>query len=350
MNSHSIKDMLKGWFIGPFEPSVFLTDEVEVAFKQYEHGEHEPEHYQLTSVEITLITKGACSIGGVDYRAGDILTIPPMESADFRAITDVELVAVKIPARPKDKIVGRSSDFKFQMIIPMAGRGSRFTDAGFTLPKPLIPIVDRPMIQHVIDNLRTTYPQSWTFVVQGEHCREYGLDKVILEVVPDAEIVQISEVTRGAAVTALEGSKNLNPELPLIIANCDQYIDQSLADFFHSVLEKDGTILTMPGDDPKWSYVRFDDLGFVNHVVEKSVISTTATVGIYGFRRTSDFIWGAKSMILNDIATNGEYYVAPVYNELIKRGYTVGNFDVGLNMHGLGTPEDLEYFINQRII
>jgi len=108
-------------------------------------------------------------------------------------------------------------------------------------------------------------------------------------------------------------------------------------------------IMTMHADDPKWSFVGLDSLGLVTKVVEKKVISNEATVGIYNFRYGSDFVDAAKSMIAEGERVNGEFYVAPTYNTLIKRGAKVGISNIGSEangMYGLGTPADLNIFLN----
>jgi dTDP-glucose pyrophosphorylase len=106
--------------------------------------------------------------------------------------------------------------------------------------------------------------------------------------------------------------------------------------------------MTMDADDPKWSFAAVDDDGLVTRVVEKEPISRHATVGVYNYRRASDFIDGAREMIARDLRVNGEFYVAPVYDHMIARGGRVGVYSVGAvdaGMYGLGVPADLEAFI-----
>ena len=236
------------------------------------------------------------------------------------------------------------------IVIPMAGRGSRFADAGYTTPKPLLPVHGVPMIELVVSNLRPSTPARFVFVCQRDHLAPFDLERRLRQIAPGCAIVPIEGVTDGAACTVLLAEAEIDPDDTLVIANSDQWVDTDI-DRHLALMERDeldGLIMTMTADHPKWSYVMLDDAGRVCHVVEKEVVSSEATVGIYAFRRGADYISGAREMIDADKRVNGEFYVAPVYNELIERGANVG-FDnigtVGAGMYGLGVPEDLEGFL-----
>ncbi|MCM1513157.1 MAG: glycosyltransferase family 2 protein [Oxalobacter formigenes] len=237
------------------------------------------------------------------------------------------------------------------IVIPMAGRGSRFSQAGYTLPKPLIPIHGVPMIELVIDNLRPSLKHRFIFICQRDHIEKFDLSKKFDRWVKDAVVIGIDGITEGAAVTVLKAKDLIDSDDELMIANSDQFVDLSI-DYYIDALHRnnlDGLIMTMRAHDPKWSFVGFSEKGEVDRVVEKEVISDEATVGIYNFRRGSDFVNGALRMINKNIRVNGEYYVAPVYNQLIENGAKLGVFNIGKEgegMYGLGTPEDLEDFLN----
>src|SRR5262249_52095313 len=135
-----------------------------------------------------------------------------------------------------------------------------------------------------------------------------------------------------------------------MIANCDQWVDCDINTYLATgdAPNVDGTIMTMWADDPKWSFVRFDDRGKICEVVEKKVVSNEATVGIYNFRRGSDFVRAADAMIAKNLRVNNEFYVAPVYNELLAEGHRLAVYNVGredAGMYGLGVPADLERFL-----
>lgn len=236
------------------------------------------------------------------------------------------------------------------IVIPMAGRGSRFVDAGYDLPKPLIPVYDKPMIEWVVDNLRPSRPHRFVFLCLAEHLRRYDVAARLSDIAPGSEIIAVDGVTEGAACTILLARDVIDTDAPLMTANSDQWVDSPI----DAYLEKSddptltGLIMTMWADHPKWSYVRLNDDDEVVEVVEKQVVSNEATVGIYNFARGADYVRAAETMIARDLRVNGEFYVAPTYNQLIEEGSFIGFENIGSvedGMYGLGTPEDLEAFI-----
>lgn len=234
--------------------------------------------------------------------------------------------------------------------MPMAGRGKRFSDAGFKVPKPLIPVHGVPMTQVVIENLRPRADHRFLFLILREHAEQFGFDEHLQRWAPGCIVRFVDQVTEGAACTVLLMRDLIDNDQPLMIANCDQWVDIDINDYLETMNRErtDGLIMTMWSDDPKWSYVRLDDEGRSTEVVEKQVVSNEATVGIYNFRNGSDFVRSADAMIAKNLRVNNEFYVAPAYNELIAAGrrlslYNVGKEDDG--MYGLGIPSDLERFL-----
>lgn len=235
------------------------------------------------------------------------------------------------------------------IVIPMAGYGSRFTSAGYKDPKPLIDVFGKPMIQAVIDNLRPQQPHRFVFICQSAHYEEYGLERLFQESLGDNwDCVQLDGVTEGAACTVLTASHLIDDLSDLIIANSDQIVDCDMSKFLKFARDSscDGLVMTFPASDTKWSYISLNSDGCGVEVAEKRVISPHATVGIYHFSSGKSFIAGANQMIAKDIRVNNEYYVAPVYNELIAAGKKIRILEIGESaMHGIGTPADLqEYF------
>lgn len=234
----------------------------------------------------------------------------------------------------------------------MAGRGSRFAKEGFADPKPLIPVMGEPMIRRVIENLKPSRPHRFVFICQAEHVARYDMRRLLSEWAPGCVVVELDGITEGAACTVLTARDHID-EGALMIANSDQYVDIAIDDYLAAQDEGvDGLIMTMRADDPKWSFVGFDAVGKVSCVVEKEVISNEATVGIYNFARGTDFVRAADAMIAADLRVNGEFYVAPVYNQLIGEGASISIFNVGSEadgMYGLGTPADLEVFIKSDV-
>lgn len=233
------------------------------------------------------------------------------------------------------------------IVVPMAGAGSRFAKAGYTDPKPLIQVEGVPMIRLVIENLRPSVEHRFIFICQSTHVEAYGLREKLAAWAPGSIVIGIDGLTEGAACTVLKARDYINSDEPLMIANSDQWCDVAIDDYLAAMDVLDGLIMTMKADDPKWSYAGIDELGFVNNVVEKQVISDEATVGIYNYRRGRDFVKAADAMIAAGERVNGEFYVAPVYNTMIREGARIGVHNIGSEangMYGLGIPADLDLF------
>lgn len=240
------------------------------------------------------------------------------------------------------------------IVIPMAGAGIRFKDHGFSLPKPLIKINDTSMIKVVIDNLKPKRTHRFIFLCQTDHINKFGLEVKLKQWAPNSIIIKVDGLTNGAAITVLKSKDFINNYQPLMIANCDQYIDFDINRYldYMSDSDRDGLIMTMTSTDPKWSYVKLDSNGIVTNLVEKVVISNEATVGIYNYKFGKEFVDAAEEMVSNEIKTNGEFYVAPAYNGMIKNGKKIGIMNIGtegVGMHGLGTPEDYFRFLKHPI-
>ena len=235
-------------------------------------------------------------------------------------------------------------DKKMNVLIPMAGNGSRFAQAGYTFPKPLIEVHGKPMIQVVVENLAVE--ANYIFVVQKLHREKYNLNSMLSLICPGCKIVEVDSVTEGAACTVLLAKEFIDSDEPLVIANSDQFIEWNSLEFFYKMNEQnlDAGIVSFRATHPKWSYANVDDNGFVTEVAEKNPISDIATVGVYYWKQGKDFVKYAESMIVKDIRVNNEFYVCPVFNEAISDGFKIKTFDVP-KMWGIGTPEDLNYFL-----
>lgn len=233
---------------------------------------------------------------------------------------------------------------KMNVLIPMAGAGSRFAAAGYTFPKPLIEVDGKPMIQVVVENLNVD--AHFIFIVQKEHYEKYSLQYMLNMIAPGCDIVQVDGLTEGAACTTLLAKQFIDNENPLLIANSDQFVewDSNKVLYAFSADGIDAGIVTFEATHPKWSYARIGADGFVSEVAEKKVISNEATVGIYFWSHGADYVKYAEQMIAKNIRTNGEFYVCPVFNEAISGGKKVRVKRVE-RMWGIGTPEDLRYFL-----
>lgn len=235
-------------------------------------------------------------------------------------------------------------DENLNILIPMAGAGSRFEQAGYTFPKPLIDVKGRPMIQVVTDNLNIK--ANYIYVVQKNHRQKYNLDTLLNLITPGCKIVETDGVTEGAACTALLAKEHINSDAPLFFANSDQFVEWDSNEFLYKMneTEADGGIVTFKATHPKWSFAKIDENGLVTEVAEKNPISDIATVGYYYWKHGSDFVKYAEQMIQKDIRVNNEFYVCPVFNQAIEDNKEIRTFNVE-RMWGLGTPEDLKYFV-----
>jgi dTDP-glucose pyrophosphorylase len=231
------------------------------------------------------------------------------------------------------------------ILIPMAGNGNRFTTAGYAVPKPLIEVNGKPMIQLVVDNLG--FDANYIYVVRKSHYENYNLENYLTLLTPNCKIVVVDQLTEGAACTTLLAKEHIHNKNPLIIANSDQFIEWNNIEFFYKVVQSqaDGGILTFKSSHPNCSYVNLNGKGDVIELREKDPFTDIATVGIYYFRYGSEYVRYAEQMINKNLRVNNEFYVAPVYNEYIHDGKVIKIHDVD-KMYGLGIPEDLDYFIN----
>lgn len=235
-------------------------------------------------------------------------------------------------------------DHNLNVLIPMAGAGSRFEQAGYTFPKPLIDVNGKPMIQLVVENLNMD--ANYIYVVQRKHREQYNLDSLLNLITPNCKIVETDGVTEGAACTALLAKKYIDNDNPLFFANSDQFVEWDSNEFMYKMQEtdSDGGIVTFNSTHPKWSFAKTNEEGCVTEVAEKNPISDIATVGYYYWKHGNDFVKYAEQMIDLNVRVNNEFYVCPVFNQAINSDKKIRTFNVK-RMWGLGTPEDLKYYL-----
>ena len=233
---------------------------------------------------------------------------------------------------------------KMNVLIPMAGAGSRFAQAGYTFPKPLIEVNGKPMIQVVVENLNVD--AHFIFLVQKQHYEKYNLKQLLNLIAPNCDIIQVDGLTEGAACTTLLAKELIDNDEPLLMANSDQYVEWNSNECLYAFTADaiDGGIVSFKATHPKWSFAKVGDDGFVTEVAEKNPISDNATVGIYFWKKGSDYVKYAEQMIEKNVRTNNEFYVAPVFNEAIEDGKKIRLKQID-KMWGIGTPEDLNYFL-----
>lgn len=226
----------------------------------------------------------------------------------------------------------------------MAGKGQRFIDAGYTVPKPMIDVNRQPMIAKAVDSFGID--GAYTYIGQDSVLLDQSVISELQAVSrQDFSCIYLDGTTEGAASTVLEAISAINNDTPLIIVNSDQFIVWNKESFLQLLNgSADGVIALFNASDPKWSYAELDEFGNVVRVAEKEVISNNASVGIYGWKKGSDFVKYAQQMIDKNIRVNNEFYICPVYNEAIQDGKVIASMFVE-EMHGLGTPEDLEAYL-----
>jgi len=278
--------------------------------------------------------EGATNSGGNLYPVKDAYDLNYNTFINFCEEFDTNIKKKTIPWRNK----------KMNVLIPMAGAGSRFAQAGYTFPKPLIEVNGKPMIQVVVDNLNVD--AHFIFIVQKEHYEKYNLKSVLNLIAPGCDIVQVDGLTEGAACTTLLAKELINNDEPLLMANSDQFVEWNSNECLYAFTADsiDGGIVTFESTHPKWSFAKLGNDGFVSEVAEKNPISNIATVGIYYWSHGSDYVKYAEQMISKNVRVNNEFYVCPVFNEAIGDGKKIRVKNIE-RMWGIGTPEDLNYFL-----
>lgn len=232
------------------------------------------------------------------------------------------------------------------VVVPMAGDGKSFKNAGYIFPKPLVDINNKPMIHWVIENLNIE--ARFVFLCKKEDINKYNLNYLLKYLVPDCTIIPIENNSGGAVKTILQAKDILDNDSPLLIVNSDQYIEWNSNEFYYKVFNDscDGSIVIFESTHPMYSFVKVDENGLIIEVAEKKTISNNATAGIYFFRTGKMFIEYAQKMIEKQISINGEYFVCPVYNELIMDSKVIRPYNVE-KVYSFSTPKDLEYFTKQ---
>lgn len=237
-----------------------------------------------------------------------------------------------------------------QLLIPAAGKGSRFTNAGFDFPKPIIPVWDIPMLIWVISNFPLEPEDQIRILCQSEHEIPGMLKNYVKKLPNQVKFLEIDYWTEGPAHSVELLLEGINDSSPVVCANSDQYVFSGLPEFVNAVRngKSQGQILTMEATSNAWSYIGRDSDGKVIRVVEKEEISNEATVGVYGWSSAATLRAALSWQRDTGLKVNNEYYVAPSYQFLIENRLEISTHSVGLHgvgVHGLGVPKDLENFL-----
>jgi HAD superfamily hydrolase (TIGR01509 family) len=306
-----------------------------------------PEIYLRAMVDMgfgpdeTLIVEDSKHGREAAYRSGAFVC--GVDSPDDLTLARLEMAIYN--AKPKLK---RWTGGGINIVIPMSGLGARFTKAGYKMPKPLIDVAGKPMIQRVIENI--PIDGRFIFILQKAHYDGYYLGTLLNSIAPGCEIITVDGQTQGAACTVLKAVDFIHNNEHLLIANSDQWIDWNVDSFMWSMIASsaDGGILTFKDDNPKWSFAKVGNDGWVSEVAEKRPISNNATCGFYYYKRGREFVEYANQMIAKDIRVNNEFYVCPAFNEAISAGKKIKTHEC-LGMYGMGLPEDLEATLQSKI-
>lgn len=233
------------------------------------------------------------------------------------------------------------------ILIPMAGLGSRFPSHQYSMPKPLIEVRGKPMISMAIESLNLE--GNYFFVIAKNKFTSLVKDTIIGMLPHNSKFIEIDYLTEGPAASALLFKDMINNENELVIANCDQIMEWNSENFIHNVRLYDGAVVTYHTDTTKNSYARLDNKGFVTEIREKEVISNVSLNGIHYWKQGKFFVDSAEKMIeMEDRAPNGEFYIGPTYNYMIKHGLKVGVYHIPNQQHNpVGVPEDLEIYLKR---
>lgn len=238
------------------------------------------------------------------------------------------------------------------LIVPACGEGTRFSTAGFKVPKPFIEVNGKMLIEHAVDPFLPHVKR--VILLMREHTlNRWETDPQVKAFFDrcSAEVIGYRDYLEGAALTVLGALAQLSDQDPVLIANSDQGFANP-PEFLLEGETSDGTIYTFEhsGNDTRWSYARTapSDLYRVTEVAEKRVISTHATCGLYYFRRWATLRTAICAMVAEGERYNGEFYLAPVYNYLIRAGLIVTREDVAdWGFYSLGTPELVQEYVGR---
>lgn len=228
---------------------------------------------------------------------------------------------------------------KMNLVVAMAGAGSRFSRAGYQLPKPLIPAFGEPMYRHAIRSLPLHLADRLICIIRRDD-HAPGLRRDIEQTFRAYHpvVVEIDHVTRGQAETVLYAKHHLAFHLPILIHNADSAFEvRSFADY---PPQADGALLLFRGAGAQWSYAAMDEEKRVGAVKEKEAISPYASTGTYYFRSSVQLFELIEEAMRREETIKGEYYLGPLYNRMIAAGYTVRGFEVE-RFISFGTPDDL---------
>jgi len=235
------------------------------------------------------------------------------------------------------------------VLIPIAGSSIFFENSSYIFPKPLLEIKGKPMIQRVIENINSIDEDiHYIFAVNARDCRQFHIDSVIKLLTNNSvDIIKVENDTAGVACTALLAIESINNDDSLLILNADQYFDNGMGEFIKDFRQRnlDAGVTCFASVHPRWSFVSTNDEGDIIETSEKKPISHNAVAGLFYFKEGRSFVEATMKSILKDASINGNYYIAPVLNELILDGKKLGmNVVDEMQYHTFYSPQLLEEY------
>ena len=234
-------------------------------------------------------------------------------------------------------------------VIPMAGKSSRFSDAGFKIPKYLIEVKNKTLIEYSVDSLPIRSNDEIIFIVLNEHERIFNVTKIIKNKFKSKkiQIISIKKETRGQSETVMFSRNYIDEFEDLVIFNIDTcfYSKTLIKKLQFKNNKKDGIIGSFynSSNENHWSFANINKEERVIKVVEKEKISNYALTGLYHFSESKDFFETAENHIRKNKLFKNEFYVAPLYNDLILNGKSYV-LDIVEKFIPLGTPEEILAF------
>ena len=236
------------------------------------------------------------------------------------------------------------------IIIPIGGKGERFLNNGYKEPKPIINILGKPMIYHVLDNLKLNCKDDKIFIIY------YNLDDkifkdVLLEKYPFIHFIKINFQTKGASETIYEGLKQikyLTSNKKTMLFDCDTFYTEDVISMYR-VVEENAVFYTINEEEnPIYSYIQFDNNNIIKNIAEKIKISNNANTGIYCFKDINILFNYSKFVVENNITFNNECYTSCIIDQMIKNE----NIFIGIKLNNnfvfnLGTPEQVKIYIDK---
>ncbi len=233
------------------------------------------------------------------------------------------------------------------IVVPLVGHSEYFDDAKYKFPRPLIEVNGKTMIENFIDNFsQIDSEKQFIFVVNNEDCRQYHLDNVV-SLLTDGKciIIKVNGDTQGAVCTALLAIKDIDNDTPLIIANLDQIIDADLNLVINELSNSDAGVITFESIHPKWSYVLQDGNQLIIEVAEKKQLSKSAIAGFYFYKKGSNFVSSAMSMIKKDVRIDGSFFISLTFNELVLENKILKTFPIDSHdYHSFYSPKKIEEY------